>query len=144
ALREALGVVETDLFFEATEQIAAHDRAGLLGLVDRLVRRGNDLTEFLAGLAEHARALLVAATTGRADLIEATDATRARYLGAAQGWAEADLLHLLMIVDEAERHLRASRQPRLTTELALLKMASLTPAADLQRLLEKLERLEKG
>src|SRR5690606_37406880 len=96
------------------------------------------------GLAEHLRALLLAASTGRADLIEATDATRARYLDDAQGWAEADLLHLLMIVDEAERHLKASRQPRLTTELALLRMASLAPAADLQRLLDKLERLEKG
>jgi DNA polymerase-3 subunit gamma/tau len=144
ALREALGVVETDLFFEATERVAAHDRAGLLGLVDRLVHRGYDLAEFLAGLAEHVRALLVAASTGRADLIEATDATRQRYLAAAHAWAEADLLHLLMIVDEAERHLRASRQPRLTVELALLKMASLTPAADLQHLLEGLARLETG
>ena len=141
ALREALGVVETDLFFEATDRMAAHDRAGLLDLVDRLVRRGYDLAEFLGGLAEHVRALLVAASTGRADLIEATDATRARYLDAARGWAEADLLHLLMIVDEAERHLKASRQPRLTTELALLKMASLEPAADLQRLLAHLEQL---
>ena len=144
ALRDALGVVETDLFFEATERMAAHDRAGLLDLVDRLVRRGYDLAEFLGGLAEHVRALLVAASTGTTDLIEATDATRARYLDAARSWAEADLLHLLMIVDEAERHLKASRQPRLTTELALLKMASLAPAADLQRLLDKLEQLEDG
>jgi hypothetical protein len=47
-----------------------------------------------------------------------------------------------MIADEAERHLRASRQPRLTVELALLKMASLAPAADLQHLLDQLGRLE--
>ena len=138
ALREALGVVETDLFFEATDLVAAHDRAGVLGLVDRLVGRGYDLAEFLGGLAEHLRALLVAAATGQADLIEATDAVRQRYLEAARGWSEPDLLHHLMLVDEAERHFKASREPRLTTELALLKMASLTPAADLERLLDRL------
>ena len=142
ALRDALGVVDVDLFFEATQRAQAQDRAGLLGLVDRLIRRGYDLPEFLGGLAEHLRHLLVATSTGEGALIEATDAMRQRYLDAARSWTEADLLHLLMLVDDAEMGIKASRQPRLTTELALLKMASLTPAVDLTRLLAKLERVE--
>ncbi|NNF57072.1 MAG: DNA polymerase III subunit gamma/tau [Rhodothermaceae bacterium] len=141
-LREALGVVDIDLFFEATEQAKAGNRAGLLALVDRLVQRGYDLPEFLGGLAEHVRHLLVAVTTGSADLIEGTEAMQQRYLAATADWAEVDLLHLLMLVDDAEAHIKESRQPRLATELALLKMASLEPAADLHHLLAKLERLE--
>ncbi|MFN3598062.1 MAG: DNA polymerase III subunit gamma/tau, partial [Rubricoccaceae bacterium] len=142
ALREALGVVATDLFFDVTDAAAAGDRAGVLALVDALVRRGYDLREFLHGLAEHLRDLLAARTTGHADLIEATEQTRARYLEAAGAWAEADLLHLLMLTDEAALAMRDSRQPRLTLELALLKMTSLERAADLRELLARLERFE--
>lgn len=142
ALRQALGVVETDLFFEVTEKTKAQDRAGLLLLVDGLVRNGYDLTEFLNGLAEHLRHLLVAASTGNAELIEETESTRERYLTTAKSFAEADLLHLLMMIEEAASSMRRSRQPRLSVELALLKMASLEPAENLEKLLAKLNEAD--
>jgi DNA polymerase-3 subunit gamma/tau len=141
-LAEALGVVETDLFFEVTDRTQSGDRAGLLHLVETLVRRGYDLQEFLAGLAEHYRGLYVAVSTGTADLVEADEATRARYVEAAAGRAEPDLLRALMVIDEAEREIKNSAQPRLKLELALLKLASLGHVTDLRTLLKKLERLE--
>ena len=101
ALRAALGVVEEDLLFETADRAAAGDRAGLLRLVDGVVRRGHDLREFLLGLADHVRNLLAARATGDGSLIEGTEAMRARTVASAQAWAEADLLHLLLIADEA-------------------------------------------
>ena len=47
-----------------------------------------------------------------------------------------------MVIDEAEREIKNSPQPRLKLELALLKLASLDRTADLRLLLQKLERLE--
>ena len=141
-LADALGVVETDLFFDVSNRARAQDRAGLLHLVEKLVRRGYDLQEFLAGLAEHYRGLYVAVSTGSADLVEADEATRARYLEAAAGLGEPGLLRALMVIDEAEREIKNSTQPRLKLELALLKLASLGRTADLHTLLRKLERLE--
>ncbi|MEM7787109.1 MAG: DNA polymerase III subunit gamma/tau [Bacteroidota bacterium] len=142
-LREALGVVGADLFFETTEKARLGDRAGILDLVDRVVRSGHDLNEFVLGLADHVRNLLVARTMRAGDLIEGTEATRERYLAAAGATPEADLLHLLMLADGAASDLRESRQPRLTLELALLKMASLAPSADLDRLIARLDGLEQ-
>lgn len=142
-LAEALGVVETDLFFDVSDRARAQDRAGLLHLVEKLVRRGYDLQEFLAGLAEHYRGLYVAVSTGSADLVEADEATRARYLEAAAGLGEPGLLRALMVIDEAEREIKNSTQPRLKLELALLKLASLGRTADLHTLIQKLERLEQ-
>ena len=141
-LAEALGVVETDLFFDVSDHVAHGDRAALLGLVETLVRRGYDLQEFLAGLATHYRDLYVAASTQSADLIEADAATRERYLNSVDDLTEADLLRALMVIDDAEREIKNSPQPRLKLELALLKLASLDPTADLRLLLQKLERLE--
>ncbi len=142
ALRQALGVVDADVYFDATERASAGDRAGLLAAVDGVVRSGHDLAEFVHGLADHLRNLLVARSTQSGDLIEGTLATKERYLDAAQPYAESDLLHLLMLAEQAAGDLRESRQPRLALELALLKMASLQGAADLDRLLRRLDALE--
>ena len=141
-LREALGVVEEDVFFAVTDRAAQGDRAGLILLVDGLVRRGYDLAEFVDGLGEHLRDLMVTRSTGRADLVEGTDATRERYANAAADWAEADLLHLLMLTEACASDLRATRQPRLVVELALVKMATLESAADLRVLIDRLGRIE--
>ena len=141
-LREALGVVDADLYFAATDRARAGDRAGLLDLVEHVVQSGHDLNEFVLGLADHVRNLLVARATGSGALIEGTEATRDRYLRAAGPYAEADLLHLLLLADEAAADLRESRQPRLTLELALLKMASLESALDLGRLIDRIDGLE--
>ena len=143
-LREALGVVDADIYFETTARAQRADRAALLSLVDHVVRSGHDLNEFVLGLADHLRNLLVARSTGTGDLIEGTEATRERYLQAAAPYAETDLLHLLMLAEGAATDLRESRQPRLTLELALLKMASLERAADLGRLLDRLGALERA
>ena len=143
-LREALGVVDADLYFAATDRARAGDRAGLLGLVEHVVSSGHDLNEFVLGLADHVRNLLVARSTGSGALIEGTEATRDRYLRAAGPYAEADLLHLLLLSDGAAGDLRESRQPRLTLELALLKMASLESALDLGRLIDRIDGLERA
>ncbi|WP_412070088.1 DNA polymerase III subunit gamma/tau [Rubrivirga sp. IMCC43871] len=141
-LRTALGVVDSDVYFEATSRARGGDRAGLLSVVDHVVRSGHDLNEFVLGLAEHFRNLLVARATQSGDLIEGTEATRERYLDAAAPLTEADVLHLLMLAEAAAHDLRESRHPRLTLELALIKMASLESAADLRHLLDRLSALE--
>ncbi len=140
-LAQALGVVDVDLFFGVTSNILDHDSAAMLHLVDGVVRAGHDLQEFLGGLAEHIRNLLVGCTTGRAELIEATEALRHRYLEESARFREPDLLRLLTITAEAESALRSSLQPRLNVELALLKMAALTRTTDLRSILDQLDAL---
>jgi DNA polymerase III subunit gamma/tau len=143
-LAEALGVVDRDLYFAVTDRARQRDSAGLLHLVDDVMRRGYDLAEFLAGLTEHLRHLYVGVSTGDAGLIETDAETRARYLAAGSGQSEADLLRAMTVLEEAERGMRQSAQPRLTVELALLRLAHLEPVGNLRTLLAKLERLEEA
>lgn len=141
-LAQALGVVKVDLYFDVSDRISEQDAAGMLRLVERTVGSGHDLQEFLTGLAEHFRNLLVARTMEDPTLIEAPEDTRRRYVEAAQSFTEVDLLRLLTLAEDAEERLKGSSQPRLKLETALLKMASITLAADLRGALEKLDRLD--
>lgn len=142
-LAQAMGVVDRDLFFQLTDHVAHQNSAGVLELVEHVVREGYDLQEFLAGLAEHLRNLLVAHTMEDDTLIEAAEATRTRYAEVSQQFTEADLLRLLTIVGDAEEDVKGSSQPRLKLEMALLRMAALTRSADLREALDKIDRLEQ-
>ena len=142
-LTRALGVVDVDLFFEATGNVLQADSAGMLRLVEKIMRAGYDLQEFLFGISEHVRNLLVARTMPDTSLIEATELVQKRYAEQSKQFSEADLLRLLMIVDEAQDSIRNSTMPRLRLEMALLKMASLTRSADLQQALKRIDTLEE-
>ncbi len=143
ALTQALGVVEQDLFFRLTDHVATQDTAGMLTLVRHVVRSGYDLQEVAIGLAEHLRNLLVAHSLGGDALEEVAAATRTRYAETAERFAEADLLRLLTMASDAEEDIKRSSQPRLKLETALLQMAQLRRAADLQAVLEQIDRLEQ-
>ncbi len=142
-LASALGVVDIDLFFDITQHVADRDGAAMIRQVERIVRAGYDLQEFVDGLAEHLRNLLVARTMPDTSLIEAVEATRQRYAEHGRAFTEAELLRLLMIVSEAEAALRSSRQPRLHLEMTLLKMAALGHTVDLREALARLDRMER-
>jgi len=143
ALTQALGVVEQDLFFRLTDHVAAQNTAGMLTLVRHVVRSGYDLQEVAVGLAEHLRNLLVAHSLGGDALEEVAAATRTRYAETAERFAEADLLRLLTMASDAEENIKRSSQPRLKLETVLLQMAQLRRAADLQAVLEQIDRLEQ-
>ncbi|MBO6574947.1 MAG: DNA polymerase III subunit gamma/tau [Rhodothermales bacterium] len=142
-LVEALGVVSEELFFEVTTHIAHRDTAGMLALVDRVVSSGYDLQEFLDGLAEHLRNLLVARTMPDTDLIEAAEATRQRYARDAQSLTETQILRLLSTIDRTLDGLRVARQPRLRLELALVRMASMPATTDLREALELVKKMAR-
>jgi DNA polymerase-3 subunit gamma/tau len=66
-IRDALNIVDQELFFRTTDIIKAKDAKGCLALVEEIVNQGVDLREFLQGLNEHFRNLLVANVTGFCD-----------------------------------------------------------------------------
>lgn len=142
-LASALRVMDVDLFFEVTRNVTERSARGMLALVDRVVRAGFDFQEFLSGLAEHIRNLLVARTSSDVALIEAAEATRERYMAESRAYTETVLLRLLTVVDAAEEAIAASSHPRLKLELALLRMAGLSDAVHLKEAVEQLRRLER-
>lgn len=144
AIVDALGAVSIDTYFETTDLIARGDRPGLLNLVERLATTGTDFDEFLSGLTDHLRDLLIAVTTGKTELIEADKGTLNRYAEQAADFDEPDLLRHLIIVNDGQEAMRRAVKPRLRLELTLLKMASLERAADLKTLIDRLDAVDRN
>jgi DNA polymerase-3 subunit gamma/tau len=138
---EALNLVDQEVYFRMTDLIRTGDIRGGLALVDDIMTGGHDLREFLSGLTEHLRNLLVAKTTGATLLIEAADVYRQRYAAEAESFGVTDLLRLQRLVAGTDSALRWTTQPRFRLEADIVQMIALPRARDVGELLQRLDEL---
>lgn len=142
-LLEALNVVGSDQLFEFTDAIRKKDADAGLELVDKLLKAGADIQEFLAELTEHLRNLYVAVKSKRLYLVDATADTKEKYKKAAQHFSEEDLMRMLHLVSEAQIKIRDVQQPRVHFEILLLKLVHMSRTKALEELMGELNRLKK-
>jgi DNA polymerase III subunit gamma/tau len=139
----ALNMVDVEMFFRVTDLIASGDVTGGLTLVDEVMRNGHDLKEFVSGLNEHLRNLLVVASSSRVDLLDTTDVYRARYREMAPKFSVPDLLRLIRLAGATEASLRWTTQPRFKLEADIVQMITAPRAQDVGELLQRLDELKK-
>ncbi len=142
-LINALNLVDQEIFFAVTDLIKTKNSKGGLELVDDIVKRGYDIREFLSGLAEHLRNLLVVRGTGSTALVETSEIFKKRYQTEAAHFPEGDLLRLMKTVAETENAVKWSTQPRVRMEMGLLQMIKLDSAIEIQNLVQHIEELGK-
>jgi len=142
-LMDALSLVDQELFFTTTDLIKERNTKGGLELVENIIQRGYDIREFLSGLLEHLRNLLVVRSTGSTMLIEASETYKKRYQTDAGSFSEYDLLRLMKIVTETEAAVKWSTQPRIRLEAGLLQMIKLDSTVEIQELLKQIEELRQ-
>src|SRR3990172_2898333 len=76
---KVLNAVDQEVYFGVTDLIREGNARGGIELVDRLMKNGYDLREFLGALSERLRNMLFVLTTDAADLIETSEPYRKRY-----------------------------------------------------------------
>ena len=140
-----LGLVDRELLWRASRAIAENDAAALLELVETLAEYGADYRRFVRELLLHLRELLLLklASPGSRLLEAVLPEERERLGGVAALLSEEDLLRLIDVLDETARRLadKATEDPRVTLELALLRMAHLRRLVPFAELLARVEGL---
>jgi DNA polymerase-3 subunit gamma/tau len=140
---EALNIVDQEVYFRVTDLIAAGDVKGGLALIEEIIGQGHDVREFVAGLSEHFRNLLVAKTAGASTLIDTAANTRQRYAEAAEAFSVADILRFQRLIAGTESALRWASQPRFKLEADLVQMITMPRAQEVGELLQKIDDLKK-
>ncbi len=142
-LSHILNVVEQELFFQATELILSKDIKGMLNLIDGIINRGYDLREFIQGMAEHVRNLLVVVTTGEAKLLDISDGYRQKYMQIATHYHYSDLIRYLNLLSETDVQVKNSNNPRLKLELTMSKLCTMENSIQISELIKRLSKVEK-
>ena len=140
---KTLNAVDLDVYFKVTGLIREKSQRGGIELVEEIIKLGYDLREFVGGLAEHFRNLLVVLSTGAGDLVETTDHYRQKYVQEAKRFTDGDLLRLIKQANELEQSLRWASQPRYKLEAALLQMITMESSVRVQDLLKQIDDLKK-
>lgn len=128
---ENLNILDYDYYFRAVDLIGGEDHAELLLLLNQVIERGFEAKDFLMGLTEHFRNLLVCQTPQTVELLEVSDNIREKYLAQSRTLPVSLVLNAFNLCSEAEQKARSASQPRFWVELALLRLAHLRQAVTL-------------
>src|SRR3954470_11210009 len=140
---ELLGAADAEILFDTTDALATGDAKAALESVERLSRSGRDPGQFARDLIAHLRQLLVARATGQVpESCTVTVAQPERLAEQAKNVDDAKLVGAIDALSAAVAAMREGDDPRLTLEVALLKVS--TPSLDASReaLLRRIESLE--
>jgi DNA polymerase-3 subunit gamma/tau len=128
AVIENLHVLDYDYYFKATDHLLAENIPASLLLFNEILNNGFDGHNFLAGIAEHLRNLLVCKDGATLQLLEVGTNIREKYKEQSAKLQVPTLLKALAIVNRADVQYKSSRNPRLLVELTLMQLCSLNTA----------------
>jgi DNA polymerase-3 subunit gamma/tau len=128
---EHLNILDADYYFKLIDCMLKQDLAGAMLLYDDINKKGFEGDLVLNGLSEFIRKLLVCKDERVANLLEAVESFREKYISTAKNIAPAFLISALYIIIEAEIHYKAARNKRLHVELVLIKLCYLQQAIEL-------------
>jgi DNA polymerase-3 subunit gamma/tau len=118
-----LHILDYDYYFKITDGLLAESATEPILLLDEILRKGFDGHNFISGLSEHFRNLLVSQDARTISLMEVPEATKQKYQSQARASSPSLLLSWLTISNQCDIHFKASKNQRLSVELALMKMA---------------------
>ena len=142
AVRDMLGIIPRDVYFELLHAVQEGDGRNALDLVGRVVDEGGDVGEFIDGLLEHLRLLMVSCVSGGLKEEDIAEADQARFLDVSKEFKEDDLLRMLQIVSDLELNLGRVSNPRFWLELTVMKLVKMTSTISVEEVMAKLDRLE--
>jgi DNA polymerase-3 subunit gamma/tau len=119
-----LHILDYDYYFNVVDGLLTENATQPLLLLDEILRKGFDGQNFIVGLSEHLRNLLISQDARTVQLMEVPESIRKKYAEQAQAASPSLLLSWLNISNQCDINYKASKNQRLTVELALMKMAN--------------------
>jgi len=120
-----LHVLDYDYYFKITDALLTENLSEALLIYDDILKKGFDGQNFITGLCEHFRNLLICRDTKTVQLLEVSDHVQQRYLNQAQASSVSFLLSALNLANMCDMKFKEAKNQRLHVELALMKMAHL-------------------
>jgi DNA polymerase-3 subunit gamma/tau len=122
---ENLNVLDFQYYFTLTDAFLKGDYANCLRIFDELLSKGFDVQQFIAGMSEHLRNLLVCKDPQTAQIMEVGAAIAQKYLKFATECSSEFLIKALDTVNQSDISYRQSSNQRLHIELMLIRLCGL-------------------
>ncbi|MBK8621824.1 MAG: DNA polymerase III subunit gamma/tau [Saprospiraceae bacterium] len=120
-----LNMLDYEYYFRATDAFLSQDIQSTLSILDEVVKNGFDPEQYITGLADHFRELMIAKFPGTHKIIELSKELKERYIEQAKSCPPALIFSGLNILNQCELNLGRAKNRRLHVELALSKITFL-------------------
>ncbi|NQU82103.1 MAG: DNA polymerase III subunit gamma/tau [Bacteroidetes bacterium] len=127
---ENLNVLDYDYYFRLTKNFIQHDISSSLMIYNEILSKGFDGHNFVNGLSNHFRDLLVCKDKVTLPLLEIGASVRDRYFEQTGNCSIEFLYKALDICSLADINFKSSKNQRLHVELTLVKLCMLTKPAN--------------
>ncbi len=123
-----LHILDYDYYFKMVNHFFEENSSNVLLVFDEILKKGFDARNFINGLAEHLRDLLVCKDEATLRLLQVSDNVKTSYLKQAKESSTAFLLSALNLCNQCDIQYNSSKNQRLLVELCLLKITHLKSA----------------
>jgi DNA polymerase-3 subunit gamma/tau len=136
---ENLNVLDYDYYFKITDAFLVQGLPEIMITFDDILKKGFDGHNFLIGLGEHLRNLLVSKDPQTVSLLEVSDALKIRYTEQSQKCNLTFLLKALSLISKTDVNYKSAKNQRLLVEMTLMQLTFLTASPDAEKKNDELE-----
>ncbi len=142
---EVLGTVDVSVFGSLMRSIRSSDVSGCLAILEEIVSRGRELTQFTVDFTWYLRNLLLAkASESLAETLEIPSDYMQEFLEEVHANKEETLIRYIRIVSELTNKIRYATQKRVLVEVALIKLCKPQMETVYDALVDRVGKLEEA
>lgn len=130
------GIVHSDVFYKILLSINEKNASNIIKLLHDILEKGNDIQEFLNGMLDYIRNLLLLKL--EIEIPTISEANRKQMLEISDKFEDADLLYIMTILIKTKMDIKSSSNPALVTEMAFIKISRLTELQSLDKLIDSI------
>lgn len=134
---ENLHVLDYDYYLKMTDSLYSGDISQVILLLNDIISKGFDLHQFVVGLNEHFRNILVCKNPETVKILELSENVKAKFLEQSKRISSSFLLSALSIGSQLDINFKSTKNQRLHVEIGLLKLSQVTAVLDLASIPEK-------
>jgi DNA polymerase-3 subunit gamma/tau len=122
---ENLNLLDYDYYFKVVDNALNEDIPANLLLLNDILEKGFDGHQFITGLAEHFRNLLICKDPRTVSLLEVGEMTEKQYVEQAKKVESYFSMRALAILSKADVDFKAAKNQRLLLEVCLMQLCSI-------------------
>lgn len=127
---ENLNILDFEYYFKVTSFLVENNIPELLLIFNEIIENGFDGQQFIVGLSEHLRSLLVLKSPETVKLMHASGSLKEKYVEQSQTCSVDFLLKSLQICNKYDLSYKGSSNKKLHIEIALLDIISIASEGD--------------
>jgi len=120
-----LHILDYDYYFKIVDYLKKEDFSGAILTFNDIIDKGFDGHQFLLGLSEHFRNLLMAKDVRTVSLMELTEQIKDRFSSQANSWEKQQITRALFTLSKADVSYKNAQNQRLLVEVTLMELGSL-------------------